>query len=193
MLYLASQSPQRSALLSAANIAFTLVTSDADEDQIQLPHPQALAVERSLLKAQGALAAARELGATDSDIVLGADTVVSVQQTCLGKPTDDDDAKRMLRLLSQHTHTVTTAQVGLRLDGQQSIQVSLARVTMRAMSEDDIAAYLATGEHRGRAGAYAIQESGDRFVVDIEGEKDTIIGLNIRAVQTIMSELEDVT
>lgn len=197
MLYLASRSPQRAKLLADAGIAHVVVDSSADEDAIQLPHPQALALERARRKAEEADLSGQTTW-QDGDAVLAADTVVSLGQVLLGKPHNDDEARAMLRQLSGTSHVVTTAQcihVPQRNGGNpvQAVGVSMARVTMRELSDADIDDYVASGESRGRAGAYAIQETGDRFITDREGDFDTVVGLHVATVHRLYHEATGLT
>lgn len=194
MLYLASRSPQRSNLLQQAGIAFVVVDSTADEEAIVLPHPQGLAIERARAKAEAAVLTEYLGGWQAGDAVLAADTVVSLGPELFGKPTDDDDAKRMLRALSGTTHVVSTAHCVLvpargEQPGQSSVGVSMAKITMRPWSDDEIDAYVASGESRERAGAYAIQENADTFVVEREGSFDTVVGLNVASVRNLYHEV----
>lgn len=190
MIYLASQSPQRLMLLRRAGIPVTVVTSTADEETVQGRHPQALALDRARHKAEGAVLPP---GATG--LILAADTVVALGMTLFGKPTDDADAVRILSALAGTTHAVHTGHHAVRVvDGQrqgEASAVSSAKVTMRPLSRHEIDGYLATGEHRGRAGAYAIQETGDRFVTEVQGAMDTVIGLQVAAVARLWRELTD--
>lgn len=191
VIYLASKSPQRAQLLTRAGVPFTVVASDADEERITAGHPQVLALERARHKAEGA-----RLPAGADGVVLAADTVVALGQTVFGKPEDDADALRILRALAGTTHLVLTGHCCQRVhaDGKRgpvACAVAVARVTMRAAGDDELRAYLATGEHRDRAGAYAIQESGDRFVVDVQGAMGTVIGLTIETVARLYREVAD--
>ena len=190
VIYLASQSPQRAMLLEQAGVPFTVVDSTGDEETVTSDRPQLLALDRARVKARGATVPANATG-----VILGADTVVSLGMTIYGKPTDDDDAVRILGALQGTTHSVLTGHHLIRVvNGVISTEasgISLARVTMRAMSAEDIRAYLATGEHRGRAGAYAIQETGDRFVVDLQGSWGTVVGLSVSTVAKLYRELTD--
>lgn len=193
MLYLASRSPQRSLLLAQAGIEFRLVESAADEETIVVPHPQAMALERARIKAASAVLEAVLPNWSDADCVLAADTVVSHGGRVYGKPADAEDAVRILTALAGTTHVVTTAhccRVPPR-EGRPAVEacgVSLARVTMRRASEAEIRAYVATGESAARSGAYAIQESGDRFIIDREGEFDTVVGLHLTTVRRLYHE-----
>ncbi|NRA40436.1 MAG: Maf family protein, partial [Planctomycetes bacterium] len=123
-------------------------------------------------------------------IILSADTVVILNGELIGKPRDHEHAKEILQKLQGSTHTVATAHCCLRpaYDDQvasEAIGLAISKVTMKPMSSDDINTYVASGESDNRAGAYAIQESGDKFVLDVEGDFDTVVGLNIQTVQRL--------
>jgi septum formation protein len=193
MIYLASASPQRQALLQAADLAFTRIPSDCDEAAILLPHAHATAVERARAKARQARMEGHRPAV--GDVILAADTVVSLNGRLIGKPADRSEAKHILADLAGTTHTVATAHccripgAAAADDEAEAVLLALSRVTMRAMTLDEIEAYVASGESDGRAGAYAIQESGDRFVVDLQGEFDTVVGLNITSVRRLIEEI----
>ena len=194
MLYLASQSPQRSQLLRKAGVPFTVVPTTCDEDTIQAPAAQLLALDRACGKATGA----QLPGATRESpcVVLGADTVVALGREVLGKPSDRADARRILGLLQGTTHSVITGHCCQLIGADGGVQkeargVAIARVTMRSMSADEIAAYVDSGESDNRAGAYAIQETADRYVVDLEGSFDTVVGLSLSTVARLWREVAD--
>jgi septum formation protein len=196
VIYCASQSPQRAMLLRQAGVTFTVVPSTGDEETVAAAHPQRLAIERAQVKARGAVLPAVAPGAGPADgVILGADTVVALGTTVFGKPADDADARRILRCLQGTTHSVLTGHHAIvvrgGMRGAEASGLSVARVTMRSMTDADIDAYIATGEHRGRAGAYAIQETGDRFVIDVEGSWGTVVGLSITTVAKLVRELTD--
>ena len=190
MIYLASQSPQRAELLRRAGVPFQVVQSTHEEESISASHPQTLALDRARHKADRAV-----LPADADGILLAADTVVFIGRETFGSPTDDADAARILRRLSSSTHAVATGHHAVRLvrgvRQTEASAVALAKVTMRPLDDAQIAAYLATGEHRGRAGAYAIQETGDRFVVDLQGQWDTVVGLSMTSVARLWRELTE--
>ncbi len=194
MLLLASQSPQRSRLLKAAGIAFTVVASDCDEETVVHADPKVLALERARAKARGARLSGLDLA--PPAIVLAADTVVSVAGKAVGKPTDRADAARILGLLQGTVHHVITGHCCLLVDRagarlREARALAIAQVTMRAMTPGDIAAYVATGECDGRAGAYAIQETGEKWVIGVEGAFDTIVGLHLSTVGKLYWECAD--
>ncbi len=194
VLFLASQSPQRSRLLKAAGIPFTVVTSECDEDAIVHSDPKVLALERARAKARGAKLAGLDLA--PPALVLAADTVVSLAGKPIGKPKDRADAARILGLIQGTTHHVITGHCCLLVDRsgvrlREARSLAIAQVTMKPMTAGDIAAYVATGECDGRAGAYAIQESGEKWVTGIEGAFDTIVGLHISTVAKLYWECGD--
>lgn len=186
MLYLASRSPQRAQLLAAAGVPFTVVASSCDEEAIRAPLPAALAVARAQAKASGAQ------GVPEGGIVLGADTVVALGREVFGSPTDAAGVAAMLRRLAGTTHQVFTAHC-LRQCGsaRSATAVTSALVTMRPLSEDEIAAYAAGGEGIGKAGGYAVQAGADRFVAEVQGALDTVIGLHVPTVAKLWRELTD--
>jgi septum formation protein len=193
VIYLASQSPQRAMLLARAGVVFRVVPSHADEDAITGLPAQVLAIERARVKARGAV-----LPADADGVVIGADTVVAVGQTILGSPRDRADAERMLGLLSGSTHTVATGHCCIRVaggrpTGAEGVALALAKVTFKPLSADEIRAYLATGESMGRAGGYAVQETGDRFVTDLQGSWDTVVGLSMATVARLYREVADLS
>lgn len=178
-------------LLARAQVPHQVVPTDVDESTVQVPHPQVLALERARAKAMAA-----RLPAGAEGVVLAADTVIALGGEVFGKPVDDADAARILRSLQNTTHSVLTGHCCVRCRpgtalGPVACGVAIAKVTLRSMSEDDIRAYLATGEHRNRAGAYAIQESGDRFVIDLQGAWGTVVGLNVETVARLYREVAD--
>ena len=184
MLYLASQSPQRAALLNQAGITFTVVSSAGDERLARACDPGALAIERAVIKARGAQGDWHA-----GDLVLGADTVVAFGDEEFGKPRDETDARRMLHQLSRNPHVVHTGHCLRRFypDGvDERTALASTAVTMRPLSDAEIEAYIATGEWRDRAGSYAIQESGDAFVTGLDGDFDTVVGLSIAAVRKLL-------
>jgi len=182
-------------LLNRAGVPHVVVPSRCDEEQITSPAAQILAIDRAAAKAQGA-----DLGTYDRSppcLVLGADTVVALGREIIGKPRDRADAAAILGRLQGTTHSVITGHCCLLLNSAGTVikearGLAIAKVTMRQMSSDEIAAYVASGESDGRAGAYAIQESADRYVVDVEGGFDTVVGLHIDTFARLYRELIDI-
>src|SRR5580704_8220580 len=184
MLVLASASPRRQELLRNAAIAFTVQPANIDETPLAGESPRNYA-ER--LAREKALTIAKTC---PQDLVLGADTIVVVDETILGKPRDADDAARMLRLLSGRTHEVITAvciatpvRSELRTDNRQlTTESESTRVTMTEISDDEIRSYIATGEPLDKAGAYAIQGIASRWIPRIEGDYSNVVGLPVALV-----------
>src|SRR6266700_622280 len=172
-LVLASGSPRRAALLRAAGHDFDVRPSGADEWPYGGGDPAAYAE---------ALARAK-VAAVEGDLVLGADTIVVLDGAVLGKPGVPADAAAMLRRLSGRTHEVVTG-VAVRRDGRLRGGHARAAVTFRPLTDEDIAAYVAGGEPMDKAGAYAYQGGAAAFVVALEGDADTVIGLPMRLVRT---------
>jgi septum formation protein len=131
-----------------------------------------------------------------SAVVIAADTVVALGSELFGKPGDRADARRILGRLSGTTHAVSTGHccAVMAPDGAitlQAARIAVARVTMRPLTAAEISAYVDSGESDGRAGAYAIQEHGDRFVTELEGSWDTVVGLNLAMVARLYRECTD--
>jgi septum formation protein len=174
-IVLASSSPRRKALLDAAGLAPVVVAADVDETPLPGERPSDL-VER-LARSKAAVVAR---GRADA-VVVAADTTVALGDPVLNKPVDDDDAARMLRLLSGATHTVWTGFCVRRGATVTTSSVQTA-VAFRALSDDDIAAYLKTGEHRDKAGAYGIQGAAAVLVSSVHGSLTNVIGLPVDEV-----------
>jgi septum formation protein len=170
-LILASASPRRAELLQQAGFVFSVRVSDVDETV--LPGESAVRLALRLATMKAAAVATPATG----EVVLGADTVVeSPDGELLGKPADDADAARMLNLLAGATHRVVT---GVCCHTAERIEVAAAvtYVTFLSLSEAEIAAYVASGEPRGKAGAYAIQGLAARWTSRILGEYSNVVGL----------------
>ena len=179
-LILASGSPRRAELLSSAGFVFDVAPADVDETPApdEAPEPYALRVARD----KAATTAARR----DPDsTVLAADTVVAVGGQILGKPADLADAERMLRLLSGVIHQVHTAVV-VRRGADERSDVVTTRVRFVPLTAAQIAWYVASGEPDGKAGAYAIQGLGARFIDWIEGSWSNVVGLPIATVYRLL-------
>ena len=172
---LASASPRRRELLHTAGVDFTVCVSDAKE-HIPPGAPPHEAV--MLLAKQKAQAVAKE---HPDDLVIGADTVVVFDGEILGKQTDEADAARTLRMLSGRTHTVYTG-VCLASSGNTETFFEQTQVTFYPLTDDEIAAYIATGEPMDKAGAYGIQGRGCTLVRGISGDYFNVVGLPVAAL-----------
>jgi len=183
-LVLASASPRRAELLTAAGFSFRVVPADVDETPRpdELPEAYALRVARD--KAATVFQRCRESG----EPILAADTVVAVEGRILGKPNDSADARRMVRLLSGAVHDVHTAVV-IRTSSAELAEVVTTRVRFRRLDDREIEWYVASGEPEGKAGGYAIQGRAARFVDRIEGSWSNVVGLPIADVYRLLKEL----
>jgi septum formation protein len=182
-LVLASASPRRRELLAAAGFAFDVDAADVDETRHHGESAPDYAGRVAREKAQAV--AARHPNAA----VLGADTVVVVDDDVLGKPADDADARRMLRALSGRAHEVLTA-VALIAAGEILAEIARTTVWMRPLSDREIDAYVSSGEPMDKAGAYAIQGLASRFVTRIDGEYANVVGLPISLVDRLVAPHE---
>jgi septum formation protein len=181
-LVLASSSPRRAEILRTVGWPFE--ARHVDIDEARKPHEEAASyVER--LAQEKARSAAGVPGAGST--IVGADTVVVINAEVLGKPRDQDDARRMLRQLSGQWHQVLTG-VALINGTPSEIRVAheMTEVKFAAMSEDEIDWYVASGEPLDKAGAYAIQGLGARFIEEIRGDYFNVVGLPVRLLYTLL-------
>ena len=172
-LILASASPRRHQLLRSIGLEFEVMPADADETELPDEAPVAYVERIASVKAR---VVAERLGSSSRSAVLAADTTVDVDGSILAKPTDDDDAVRMLRLLSGRTHQVHTSVYGWTADSESSATVT-TDVTFATLSDAGIDWYLSMGEHGDKAGAYAMQGAGAALVQRIDGSPSNVIGL----------------
>ncbi len=183
-LILASESPRRAELLRQVAIPFRIVPPAVSEELSGKPSPQEMVALLALRKAR---AVSDQL---PDGYILGADTVVLHGETVLGKPIDSEDAARMLRLLSGGRHSVLT---GLALvnaaNGYLLERLSLTQVWIKALADDEIKAYIATGEPFDKAGAYGIQGKGALLVEKIEGCYFNVVGLPLSLLNEMIAEM----
>jgi septum formation protein len=180
-IYLASQSPRRSQLLTQLGIAHELLLPGAEEDAEALEAvltgeaSKAYVQRVTQLKLKAALVRLRQRGLPQAP-VLCSDTTVARGRTIYGKPADTADAGRMLRALSGKTHRVITA-VAVGVGDRVLTACSDSRVTFATLSDADISAYIASGEPMGKAGAYAVQGGAAAYISKISGSYSGIMGL----------------
>jgi septum formation protein len=188
-LILASASPRRADLLHSAGFEFSTHVVDVDE-RVRPGEPPAIYVRRlAAEKSFAASAGPTEASPHDeAPIVLGADTAVVVDDQILGKPRDDDDAARMLRLLAGRRHDVLTG-VSLRRGAYEIGRVETTRVDFAPLTDAEIGWYVASGEGRDKAGGYAIQGLASRFVRAIQGSYSNVVGLPVAAVHELLAEI----
>ncbi len=179
-IILASGSPRRKELLQQLGIPFEIIKSDCEEVTTQT-QPHEVVMELSTQKAEDVF---HKLTAEErkGKIVLGADTIVAVHDKILGKPKDAEDAVSMLTELSGEVHHVYTGVTLLwEADGKQQKRTFYedTEVEMYPMSDDEIRAYVATGEPMDKAGAYAIQGGCVIYIKEIRGEYNNVVGLPV--------------
>jgi septum formation protein len=187
MLILASASPRRAELLRSAGIEFRVHAAEIAETRRAMESPR-----HFVMRLAGEKAAAVAALETDDLYVLGADTIVVVDQHVLGKPANDGDARRMLRLLAGRTHAVIT---GVCLRGRDSagvifndVRLESTEVRFEALSDREIDGYVATGEPLDKAGAYAIQGRASRWISGIKGDYCNVVGLPVALVYRMLRE-----
>ncbi len=173
MLILASSSPRREKLLREAGLDFIVEPSHLEEHVDEKLKPNELVVELAKMKAIHVASKHPE------DIVIGADTIVVFENKILGKPTDEEDAYRMLKLLSGERHTVYTGVALVKGEKIHSF-VSATDVSIKHLSDLEIKDYIKTGEPMDKAGSYAIQGEGGKIVDHYKGDFFTIVGLPLK-------------
>ena len=180
-IVLASRSPRRVELLHRLVSDFIVMPADLDET----PHPQedpvAYVQRLALQKARAVY-----MASAATSVVVGADTTVDLNGDILGQPIDDDDARRMLQLLSGTTHRVHTGVAVVSNRGEQ-VKVVSSDVTFMPISPQMLAWYIGTGESAGKAGSYAIQGHGSALVASSTGSMSNIVGLPLAETATLLA------
>ncbi len=213
-LILASASPRRAELLTAAGYTFEVVEADVDEsiraEESAFDYVQRLASEKSKVGLERVITGLGREGREgqegqegqegreglerpdrrelDDIVVIGADTAVVVNEEILGKPRDDDDAERMLRQLAGQSHVVLTG-VSVRSYHDAVDAVDATEVVMASLSADQVDWYVRSGEGRDKAGAYAIQGLASRFIDRIDGSYSNVVGLPVATVYRLIRTL----
>ena len=174
-LYLASQSPRRTELLTQVGIDHTVVSSSYEEPNEGYDSPIVMVKAQALGKARCAV------GIPKGGIVLGADTIVVLDNEVLGKPQDEADARKMLERLSGRSHSVVTG-VALLIKGDEVVFHNETKVYFKELAPFEIESYIASGEPMDKAGAYGIQGKGALWVEKIEGSYTNVVGLPVEHV-----------
>lgn len=182
-IILASSSPRRREILASMGARFTVLAADADESSSILD-PCALTRELAERKARATLDALSERGEADGAIIIAADTVVACDGEILGKPHDTDDARRMLRMLSGNTHEVATG-IAIAHKGEIFTDCSLTHVMVDEIPEEQMEAYIESGECDDKAGAYGIQGSFSRWISGIDGCYFGVVGLPVNLLSKL--------
>ena len=186
-IYLASRSPRRQELLGQIGVKFESIGIDVDEAVLGSESPRTY-VER-LARAKSEAGWRRvELDKLPRAPVLGADTTVAIDGRILGKPADRREAAQMLASLSGRLHEVLTA-VSIKFGARLESAVSVSEVRFKALSNEEIARYVATGECEDKAGAYGIQGHAARFVADLRGSFSGVMGLPLYETAQLMDRI----
>lgn len=192
-IYLASQSPRRRQLLDQIGVAHELLLPDADEDAEALEAVRLGEAPRTYVQrvTRAKLAAAQQRLARSGRApapILCADTTVALGRRILGKPADAAEAAGMLAALAGREHRVLTAVALAREDGASALRLSESRVRFAPLDAARIAAYVATGEPMGKAGAYAIQSGAAAWVAHIAGSYSGIMGLPLFETSALLRD-----
>ena len=188
-IILASQSPRRVALLKQMGIACLVMPADIDETVLSGESPSHYVLR---LAEQKALAVVAKLNGQYADFpILAADTTVALGNTIFGKPENDVDAFNILKKLSNSTHQVHTA-IALAFNGKCETAINTTLVTMMPLSDAMISGYIATGEHKDKAGSYAIQGLAGNWVVRIEGSYTGVIGLPVHETVMLLERISKI-
>ena len=180
-LVLASGSPRRAEILTSVGWEFEKDVPHIDETELPGESPEDYV--RRLAREKAELVAARNPGR----IVLGADTTVVINGEIIGKPVDDDDARRMIKLLSGNWHEVLTG-VAIATDTRTSVDIQRTRVKFAKMSDEEISFLVQKGDPLDKAGAYAVQAQAALFIEGIEGDYWNVVGLPISLVYRMIAE-----
>lgn len=191
-IILASGSPRRSMILEQAGVAYQVVLPTMSEEVTDKSIPKEVVENLSRQKAENA---ASQLPEQTDFLVIGADTIVSCESHILGKPADEEAAAEMLRMLQGRTHQVYTG-VSFVYDttGAPEMRMThtfhaVTEVEMSPMSEEEIRAYIATGEPMDKAGAYGIQGRGCVYIKSIRGEYNNVVGFPITRIRSEYQKL----
>ena len=180
-IILASNSPRRKELLKNHNIEFEVIPSNVLEEIDNLLTPYENVMNLAKLKAMDVYKN------HETHSILAADTIVIYNNEILGKPIDTEDARRMLRLLSGETHEVATGVAFIK-NGILNVSYEVSKVTFKELSDSDIEWYIETKEPMDKAGSYAIQGLGSKFIESYEGSFDNIVGLPMGLVLKFLNE-----
>ena len=183
-LILASASPRRAELLTSAGFGFEVASAEVDET----PHPEEAASDYVIRVARDKARQVAETRKGTGAVVLAADTAVVTESRIMGKPRSDEDAASMLATLSGSVHQVLTGVV-VRTETRELVELVATRVHFLPLSSAEIHGYVATGEPRGKAGAYAIQGHAARFIDWIDGSWSNVVGLPLSTVNRMLKEV----
>ena len=184
MLYLASQSPRRAELLTRLGLTFGRIDLDLPEQR--QPNEPATDYVRRVAREKAGAGLLKVMG-TAGAVVLGADTEVILDDEVFGKPVDAADAAAMLRRLSGRTHQAVSA-VSVVSASREAQALVVTEVSFAELDEDEIAAYVASGEAMGKAGAYGIQGRAEQFVTRLAGSYSAVMGLPLYETSRLLRD-----
>jgi septum formation protein len=187
-IILASASPRRKQLLAEAGYKFTSITPDIDESAFPIERYTACEYAKQL-----ALAKAKNVAEKyPNSVVIGADTIVDLDGEIIGKPADAKDAEQITKKLFSRPHKVITGLAIVKLnDGIEIIESDTTTVYPKKMTAEQIAEHIKSGTWRDKAGAYAIQETGDEFIEKIDGSLTNVMGLPMELLQRLLTTIID--
>lgn len=180
MLILASQSPRRQQLLQQMGLTFIVKVADIDETMDPSQPPESQVAEVSARKAT----AIAEISC-EEDIIIAADTIVVVDDTILGKPHSEEEAKAMLRRLSGRSHRVMTG-VTVQKGSEALRHTEITEIRFRELTDTEISAYVASGDPMDKAGSYGIQNAAAVFVSGLQGDYFNVMGLPLCALTRLL-------
>lgn len=188
-LILASSSPRRQQLLREAGYRFRTISPALEEPSLSADKPFSPASWAEALAYYKARAVADQY---KEDIVLGADTIVVHDGNILGKPRDEQEARAILTThFAGRNEVITGVSILCAAGGHRVIAHDISVIMMRAMTEEELEAYLASGAWQGKAGAYALQEGGDSFVETLQGSVSNIVGLPLELLERLLKEFDE--
>jgi septum formation protein len=194
-IVLASASPRRKEMLERLGISFEIIKTDAPEinelnGEYHSFDSLAMGNARRKVEWAGRSLSDSPGGQNDQTIIIGADTIVIQQNEILGKPVDDNDARRMLRKLSGRIHRVVTGVAIMILpEGRIIEEFEQTSVKFRPLDRNDIENYIRTGEHRDKAGSYGIQHFGVLLVESVRGDYHNVVGLPMLKLYTMLKKI----
>ncbi len=180
-IILASKSPRRRKMLKELGIKYTVWSGETDESVDRKYRPDTLV---KLLSKRKAMAALSEIKTKDT-LIIASDTLVVLGDKVLGKPKDDDDARKMLRSMSGTSHYVYSGVAAI-FNGKIVCDYEKTQIKFREISDKEIERYIKTGEHRDKAGSYGIQEKGGYFVEKVNGDINNVVGLPVLKLRNMI-------
>ncbi|MEA3404501.1 MAG: Maf family protein [Pseudomonadota bacterium] len=183
LLYLSSGSPRRQELMQQLNLKFKVINVPIEEQVLPEEDPEAYVTRIAIKKAQAGF----DKVASNQAWIIGGDTAVVLGDEVFGKPESEADAYRMLSLLSGQTHTVLSA-IAIVRDTQVFSALNQTQVTFRVLSEQEMTEYWSSGEPIGKAGSYAIQGLGARFIKNLQGSYSGVMGLPLYELDQLLTE-----